>query len=89
MGAVLSAAMLIKEDVPIYVATLALYFAVTGHRRVAVHLGVASVVYGTFVTLVGLPALVGGASPPNALSAWTGVGRTIPEILGYFMTHPV
>jgi uncharacterized membrane protein len=87
--AVLAAAMLIKEDVPIYVATLALYFAVTGHRRVAVNLGLASVVYGAFVMLVGLPALVGGASPPNALSAWTGVGRTIPEILGHFLTHPV
>ena len=87
--AVLVAAMLIKEDVPIYVAALALYFAVTGQRRVAIHLALASVIYGAFVALVGLPALVGGASPPNALSAWTAVGRTIPEILGYFLTHPV
>jgi uncharacterized membrane protein len=87
--AVLAAAMLIKEDVPIYVAALALYFAVTGQRRVAIHLALASVIYGAFVALVGLPALVGGASPPNALSAWTAVGHTIPEILGYFLAHPV
>jgi uncharacterized membrane protein len=87
--AVLAAAMLIKEDVPIYVATLALYFTVTGQRRVAINLGLASVVYGAFVALVGFPQLVGGASPPNALSAWTAVGRTVPEILGYFVAHPV
>ena len=86
---VLAAAMLIKEDVLIYVAALALYFAVTGQRRVAMNLGVASVAYGVFVALVGLPSLVGGASPPNALSAWAAVGRTIPEILGYFLAHPV
>jgi uncharacterized membrane protein len=87
--AVLAAAMLIKEDVPIYVAVLSLYFAVTGQRRVAVHLALASAVYGAFVAFVGLPALVGGASPPNALSAWMAVGHTIPEILGYFIAHPV
>jgi uncharacterized membrane protein len=86
--AVLAAAMLIKEDVPIYVAALALYFAVTGQRRVAVDLAIASVVYGGFVALVGFPALVVGANPPFALSAWTTLGGTIPEILGYFLAHP-
>src|SRR5262249_44243717 len=47
--AVLAAAMLIKEDVPIYVAALAIYFAVSGQRRVAINLGLASVAYGAFV----------------------------------------
>jgi uncharacterized membrane protein len=86
--AVLAASMLVKEDVPIYVAALALYFVVTGQRRVGIRLGIASVIYGAFVALVGFPALVGGTSPPYALASWHAFGGTIPEILGYFLAHP-
>jgi uncharacterized membrane protein len=85
---VLAAAMLIKEDVPIYVVALALYFAFTGQRRVAISLGLVSVAYGAFVAFVGFPALVEGTSAPYALSAWTNFGQTIPQILGYFLAHP-
>ena len=78
----------IKEDVLIYVATLALYFAVTGQRRVAMNLGLGSVIYGAFVALVGFPALVGGASPPIRPLVLARLRGTISELLGYFLTHP-
>ncbi len=85
--AVLSLAMLVKEDVPIYVAAVALYFLLQGRRRVGLTLGVIALLYGAGVALVGFPALFRG-EPPFALSAWSAYGATVPEILGYFATHP-
>ncbi len=80
-------AMLVKEDVPFYVAGVAVYFGLRRAWKTAVVLLGLSVTYSLFVWLIGLPYLLGTQSL-IPVHGWAAYGETIPEILKYFLTHP-
>ena len=85
--AVLLLAMLVKEDVPIYVAMVGGYCLLRREIRTGAWLLAGSAAYGVFVGLVGFPALF-RPPPPFALSAWTAHGDSLPAIVGSFVSHP-
>jgi len=79
--------MLCKEDGALVTLGIGLFAVMLGHRRAGLLLMAGSLAIGTFITLVVMPHLRGGA-PGDLVERYTYLGHTSGQILLHLFTQP-